>query len=93
MDKQEFAVMRAEEAKRLLESTLFSQAFDDTRKAILEAWASLPTSDKENARDLHRMVMCLSKVRKCLEEHIASGKIAQKQIEAVARPNLLSRFK
>lgn len=93
MDKHQQAVVRGEEAQRLLDSLIFQQAFSDTRKALLEAWASLPTNDKENAKDLHRMVKLIDKVKRCIEEHVATGKIAQKQIESVAKPNLLSRWK
>lgn len=85
MDKLEVSVIRAEEAKRLIESPMFSQAFDDTREALLEAWAGLDNPNSDHAKDLHRMVKCLEKVRKCMEEHIQTGKIAQKEIEGRKR--------
>lgn len=84
MDKHELAVMRGEQAEALKANPLFSQAFDDTRRAILETWAGLPTSDSDSAKDLHRMLKCLDRVKRCVQEHIDTGKIAQKEIEGRA---------
>lgn len=91
MDKQAQAVQRGEEADRLLNSEMFQRAFTDTRRAILDTWATLPTSEKENAYDLHRMVKCLDRVRHCLEKHIETGKLAKHEIEG--RGRLLDRFR
>ncbi len=85
MDKHELAVQRGEEADRMLNSDMFDRAFGDTRKAILETWAGLPVADKENAQDLHRMVKVLDRVRKCIEEHVRTGQLAQKEIEGKTR--------
>jgi hypothetical protein len=93
MDKHEQAVWRGEEAQRLLNSELLQKAFADTRSACLEAWAKLPTTDKENAHDLHRMVKLIDRVQTCLWEHVKSGKVAQKHIEAVSKPSVLNRWR
>jgi hypothetical protein len=96
MDKHEQAVMRGEEAQRLLNSPLFEQAWTDTRRAILDALAVLPLSGDgigEQQRDLLCMVKVLDRTRSCIEQHVTSGKIAQKQIEKVAKPPFLTRFK
>ena len=45
MDRLELDTQRAEEAQRVLESPLFVAAFDDTRKAMLEALAGLDNAD------------------------------------------------
>lgn len=85
MDRLELATVRAEEAERLISSPMFDQAFDDTRKAILEAWAGLDDVNSEKARDLHRMVKCLARVRRCIEIHIETGKLAQVEIQGRTR--------
>lgn len=81
MDKRELQVMRGEQAKQLQANPVFEQAFADTRAAILEVWAAMPTSDTESAKDLHRMLKCLDRVRKCVQTHIDTGKLAQKEID------------
>ncbi len=82
MDKHELAVKRGEEASRVLNSEVFGQAFADVRAALLKTWETLPTSDAENARDIHRRLKCLTDVRKSLEYHISTGKLAQKEVSA-----------
>lgn len=85
MDRLELATQRAEEAQRLIDSPMFKTAFEDTRAAILEAWASLDDTKSEKAHDLHRMVKCLARVQRCLEIHIDTGKLAHKEIQGRSR--------
>jgi len=94
MDKQQQQIARAEEADRILSSTMFAQAFEDTRQALMNTWASLDTTDEryaEFARDLHRKVKMLDSVKRCLTEHIHTGKIAAKEIEAHHKRRLFHR--
>lgn len=81
MDRLELATMRAAQAEQLKANPLFDLAFADTRKAIMETWAALPVSDTENAKDLHRMLKCLDRVKRCLEVHIETGKLAEHEIK------------
>lgn len=85
MDRLELATHRAEEAARVLNSPLFDAAFTDTRTALLEALAGMDNVRDERAQDLHRMVRVLEKVKRCMEVHIDTGKLAQKEIEGRRR--------
>ena len=88
MDKLEFAMLRAAQAQQLHANPLYAQAFDDTRAAILETWAGLPTSDADSAKDLHRMIKCLERVKRCLDVHIDTGKLAEREIKGREKRNL-----
>ena len=88
MDKHELQSARAAEADQLLKSPMFEAAFTDTRQALLNTWAALDTTDEryaEFARDLHRKIKCLDSVRRCLAEHVTTGKLAMREIEAQRR--------
>jgi hypothetical protein len=96
MDKHELAVMRGEEAERLLNSDMLQQAFTDTRTALQKTWAELPTGYfsaelKAQHHDLHRMMKLLGMVEACLRKHIETGKVSHKHIETVAKQSLLRR--
>ena len=81
MDRLELATLRAAQAEQLKANPLYAMAFEATRTAILETWAELPTSDSDNAKDLHRMLKCMERVKRCLDVHIDTGKLAQREIE------------
>lgn len=85
MDKHEEQIRRAEEAQAILASPMFDKAFTDTRLALLNAIASLDNLRDDRARDLHSMVKGLEKVRRVIEEHVNTGKLAAKEIEGRAR--------
>lgn len=80
MDKHEAAVARGEEALRILGSPVFQASFDAVREAYLKQWESMPTADTEDARDLHRRLKCLKDVHTALNEHVKSGRIAQREL-------------
>ena len=88
MDRLEEAVVRAEKAKQVLGSQVFDDAFSDTRQDILEALAKMDNIRSEQAEDLHRMLKCLGRVKRCLEIHIETGQLATKEIEGRQRMNL-----
>lgn len=81
MDKLELAMLRAAQAEQLKANPLYALAFETTRAAIMETWAELPTSDSDNAKDLHRMLKCLERVKRCLDVHIDTGKLAEREIK------------
>ncbi|MES2958465.1 MAG: hypothetical protein V4792_09765 [Pseudomonadota bacterium] len=96
MDKLERAAVNGEEARQLLGHPMLAQAFVDTRAGILEAWAALPDSGRPGlldrlqgksttADDLHRLLKMLDRVKRCLEIHVETGRLAQKEIEGKAR--------
>lgn len=93
MDKHELAVQRAEEASRILNSAIFTAAFDDTRQALLNGIASLDSMKSDRAQELHSMVKGLDSVKRCLEVHIDTGKLARVEIEHRSKIAQLNPFK
>ena len=93
MDKHELAVQRAEEASRIVNSAIFTAAFDDTRQALLNALAGLDSMGDKRAQELHAMVRGLDKVKRCLTEHIDTGKLARMEIEHRSKLAELNPFK
>jgi HEAT repeat protein len=92
MDKHEELMVRGEEAARLLANPMLTAAFDDTRRALLEALAGLESLRDERATELHCMVRSLSKVRKCIDEHITTGKLARVEVEG-RKKGILQQFR
>ena len=85
--------MRAEEAERIVNSEIFTAAFNDTRQALLNALAGMDNLRDDRARDVHAMVKGLDAVKRCLEVHIDTGKLARKEIEGRAKLSDLNPFK
>lgn len=76
MNKDELIQMRAEEALRILNSPMWISAWEDTRQAIFRAWESLPSDGRGQSDELHRSLKNLERVKKVMEEHIRTGKLA-----------------
>jgi len=82
MDKSELQAMRADEAARILNSPLWTTAWDDTRQAIFKAWEALPSSDRSQSDELHRTLKNLARLKSVMETHIQTGKLADKELRA-----------
>lgn len=79
MDKHEAAVRRGDEAKRILESAIFKDSFEQVRRSYFEAFEQLPAVGEEDAvRDVHLRLKALGDVRTALQEHVRTGQIAAK---------------
>lgn len=74
-------IKRAERAAALQNDPMLNAAFDDARKAILEAWASMSSGDSDKAKDLHRQLKCLDLIKTVIQKHIDTGIIAQKELD------------
>jgi len=85
MDKHEAAMQRGEEASRILNSELFTRAFEDVRTALLKQWEQMPVGDTEDAQDIHRRLKCLQQVKTALVEHIRTGRMAEKELSAMEK--------
>lgn len=82
MDKTEAQIREADEAARILNSPLFTQAFEDVRQSLITALELIPTTEQgdDQAKDVRRKLAALSEVRYALTKRIETGKLAQKQL-------------
>lgn len=80
LDKRR-AMDRAEKARAILESDLFTSAFDNMRLAILARFEETPLRDLEGLSQLRMMLKLLHDVRLNLERAIADGKMAAEDLK------------
>ena len=72
---------RGARARRILEDDLVKEAFSTVEDWIVNSWKESPIRDTEGQAGLRMMYQCLTRVRKHLEEVMATGKLANMQIE------------
>lgn len=80
-----------EEAQSLLQSALIQGFFNDTEKALLNAFKTSRMDDYEGREKVYSMIRLLSMFKASFEQYIAGGKIAKdmlQQLEAGAFNNL-----
>jgi hypothetical protein len=98
MDKHEAAIARGEDAKRIVDSPIFTEAFETIRTAYFRQLEELPiagndehgTPYSEHAADLLRRIKCVGDVKTALTAMVTTGKISEKVIE---RQNLTQKVK
>lgn len=71
---------RGARAQRLLEDSIFDDAFKAVEQAIHDQWASSPIRDHEGQHELRLMLNLLRDVRASLEQTMADGKIAVEEL-------------
>lgn len=82
MDKSEAQIARGEEARRILNSEVFSGAFDAVKATYIDALMLLPTdaSGDEEAKDIRRKLASLQMVQDAMTKHVQTGQIAAKSL-------------
>jgi hypothetical protein len=70
-------IERSVEAKAVLESAIYQEAWTLTREAIIAKIEATPLSDKEVAEDLRRCLLLIKSVRGNLEAIMKAGRLAE----------------
>lgn len=73
-------VQRGEEAKAILESPLFVEAFDTIEREVIEEIKKCPVRDIEGLSKLHLMLGLNSRLRLHFEALIQSGELAKRTL-------------
>ena len=85
-------IIDAEEAARLINSSVFQEAFKDMRLQILEELAKAPVRDSEGLQFLVLSIKALDGIKTRLEHRINTGKLAAVQIERREKESRLSNL-
>lgn len=81
---------RGARAEALLNDEIIKDAFDTVEKAIVDKWRDSPVGDREGQHELRLMLKAFLDVKKNIEEHVRTGKLATAQFN---EENRLKRFK
>lgn len=77
-------IARGEEARSILESPIFIEAFESAEKDIVSQWMGSPARDSEGREKLWVYLAMLRKVRAHMERAIETGDMARIEIERKA---------
>jgi hypothetical protein len=78
-------VTRAAQAEALLRNELLQDAFTGLEKQFVDAWRMTQVRDTDARERLWQAVNVVGKVQDALRGHVNNGKLAQMQLEAIAR--------
>ena len=84
-DKLALATARAARAQALIDDPLIIEAFDTITRAYLDAWNATTIDEQDKRERLWRAVKITGEVKKHLKTVISDGKLAQREIEDLAR--------
>lgn len=74
---------RGQEAKRILESEVYREAWDSYRQALFDAFERVPAEKQETLARLKAAVDVTNQVRSHLETIMADGAMADEQVKAL----------
>lgn len=85
-DKLEDELRRGQEASSLLRHPLFVSAFETLEQEIVDQWKQSNSLSADAREKLHTMLFLLGRVRRQVETHVETGKLAEATLkEKVAR--------
>lgn len=76
---------RGAKADRLLADEMLTGAFADLRDSYIEAWRTSTARDTDGRERLWQAVQIVGKVEEHLKATAASGKLAQRELDDLAR--------
>ena len=75
---------RAAQAEALLRNELLQDAFTGLEMQFMDAWRLTQVRDTDARERLWQAVNVVGKVQDALRVHVNNGKLAQRQLEAIA---------
>jgi len=77
-------IARAAQAEALLRNELLQDAFTGLEMQFMDAWRLTQVRDTDARERLWQAVNVVGKVHDALRVHVNNGKLAQRQLEAIA---------
>ena len=78
-------IARAAQAEALLRNGLLQDAFTGLEMQFIDAWRLTQVRDTDARERLWQAVNVVGKVQDALRVHVNNGKLAQRQLEAIAK--------
>lgn len=91
MATKEKEISRGKEAHRIIDDDLFQEAFVDLKKIYMEEWENSPARDQEARESLWMAIKMLGAVKDHLTTIMETGKLADRQLEEMARESSAMR--
>jgi hypothetical protein len=85
-------ILRAEQAQRILNDPLISEAFETLEKDVAEAWASSAVRDKEGQNELLLMMKTARKFRAIFTALVMTGEVEKSKLKTPQLTRVLERF-
>ena len=74
---------RGQQARQILESPLWTDAWEKLNNQIRQEWRNSPARDVEGREALWLMTCVADKVRRNIEQVLRTGELAQKQLTEI----------
>jgi len=88
---REKEVTKGKNAERILNDKLFKESFTYLRELYLNEWENSPARDKEARESLWVAIKMLGTVEGHLQTVMQTGKLANRQIEDLAKASSVNR--
>lgn len=87
--KPEDEIIRAQEARRILESDVYIEAWQGIKDGIVRAMSDAPIGDEKTHHKLVIALQIVNKLQKELETIVQTGRMAEIELE---KKSLMQRF-
>jgi hypothetical protein len=84
-DKLQRDIVRGARAKALLDNELLQEAFATLERDYIDAWKTSPARDTDGRERLWQAVNIVGKVRDHIVKVLNDGKLAQRQLDDLAK--------
>mgnify|MGYP003627069888 CR=1 FL=1 len=85
-------VDRGEEARKIIENSLFNEAFADLERGIMDVFKESGLSDEKLHRHARESLGLLANLRQCLEQHMITGKAAHTRMLTLKEKGPIARL-